>query len=457
MPLSNGFPVRNLLRGSFLPRILERARLILPAPKEKMAFYRQEFDFPGVFFDELPSLHDGSLERLFRFIENAVIHTDETRLTHWYHFRRRNTKTPFPVRLWIFFWRRLLWHLGQFEFCRRAVRFMYRFTAGDGFGELLNKHRPDLVFCPTLIYGAEYALILSAKRRGIRTLGMIASWDNLYSKTIIRVFPDELLTATDLLKNQAHTLCDFPKRKIEVVGLPQYDRYFSARPSSREEFIRNLGGDPRRKLIVYAFSGKIGVDVDNDMIRILHDILEERNLNGTAQVLVRPYPKLDFSSQRAERVRQRFGFLGQSSSRSVGQGKAKWEFDEAALKLQHDTLAHADVIISMYSTFFVEGAIFDKPLIAIAFDGNVPANQWNSVSNFFRWDHLRDLLGGGVRLVRSYEQFAEAVADALRNPAGGREGRKKIVESQCVFTDGKSAERVAKAVFELLSAKANIP
>ena len=114
-------------------------------------------------------------------------------------------------------------------------------------------------------------------------------------------------------------------------------------------------------------------------------------------------------------------------------------------------LAHADLVITMYSTFFIEAAIFDKPLIAIAFDGFKKLDYWNSAERFFEWDHLKEIGElGGIWRVKSREELLAAINFYLANPGHLKDGRKKIVLRQTQFRDGQSAKRVADAILKFL-------
>jgi CDP-glycerol glycerophosphotransferase (TagB/SpsB family) len=137
----------------------------------------------------------------------------------------------------------------------------------------------------------------------------------------------------------------------------------------------------------------------------------------------------------------------------VGGGKGDWEFDDRSLSLLINSLVHSDIIITMYSTFFIEGAIFNKPLIGVAYDGDKILPYWNSVSRFFsEWDHLRDLDHcGGIKLVRSNEEFLEAINTYFAHGENESDGRKKIIDEEVNFTDGKAGERLANVLITALN------
>ncbi|MDO8510302.1 MAG: hypothetical protein Q7S15_01620 [bacterium] len=280
---------------------------------------------------------------------------------------------------------------------------------------------------------------------------MTASWDNFYSKTFLRVFPDYLLVQTKLMRDQAVRLADYPASKISVVGLPQYDRYFKKNGIiPRNQFIVGLGGDPGKKLLVFACSGKVTLTEDVEMIELLRRLIKNGTLPAM-NVLVRPHPKRTFSESYMEKIRKEYGFLALTPARKLNVAGDPWEFDERAISLLTNSLAHADVVISTCTTLFIEAAIFDAPLIAIGFDAGRKLNYWNSSRRFFEWEHMADLKRtGGVFNVTSERELVEALRLYLNDRKLHHEGREKIVAEQAVFTDGQSVSKtvdVLRSVF----------
>ncbi|OGF69639.1 hypothetical protein A3C75_03290 [Candidatus Giovannonibacteria bacterium RIFCSPHIGHO2_02_FULL_44_31] len=452
IPVSNSFFVRNFLRTEGLKILLGRPEIepVFLVPKNKLEYYQKEFASPRITFLAIPSAR-GVFENFFKFLETSSIHTRTILMQQYFYLKRAGAQENIFLRYFIFFLGRFLWLLGKFYWWRNFLRYLYWLAPNARFKKIFENIKPDLVFCPTLIYD-EYLLLKTAKKKGIKTLGMISSWDNFYSKTFLRVYPDYLLVQTNYLKSLANNLADYPLEKIAVTGVPQYDRYFSkSGVVSREEFIKSLGGNPGKKLILYAFSGKMGITVDFEMLDILSMAFKEGKISKSTQVLVRPYPKNDFSPERVLKTRERFGFLVRPVAGHIGGGKGNWEFEEESLAFLLNSLAHADVIINMYSTFFIEGAIFDKPLIAVAFDGHQRLDYWNSARRFFDWDHLADIKkSGGISIVKSPEELMSAINSCLGNPNFLSEGRKKIVSQQAGFYDGNSAKRIAENILKFI-------
>lgn len=453
IPIINGFFVRNFLRTDAFAIMKKNpdARLVLLAPQEKLDYYKKEFRATNVVFDIWPEVKNLRSEQLFRFLEMASIHSRTVKMMFMSDVKRKNSSDPMLFRWWLFFWKYFFWHLGMLRMWRVMVRKLYFFLPSHQFQNVLNKYRPDLVFCPAMVYG-ETLLMKEAQKKGIRTIGMVLSWDNLYSKVFIRVHPSHLLVHTDMIQQQAQQCADYPRENISVIGISQYDTHFRRdRVMPRDKFFRTIGADPSKKLILYAFSGKAALHIEFDIVEMLHQAIMQRKIVEPVDVLIRPYPRYDFPQEKLDILHNRYGFFAQSSVAHVGSRKDNWEFDEDALFFLANSIAHADLVITMYSTFFVEAAVYDKPLIGISFDGNQHLDYWNSAKRFFDWNHLADIKPlEGIDLVESREELVSAINRALENPDYLREGRARIVEQQCGFRDGKSAERLANTILRFL-------
>ncbi|MEK7082741.1 MAG: CDP-glycerol glycerophosphotransferase family protein [Patescibacteria group bacterium] len=453
---STGMFVRNLVCTD-VRDILRMAgvRLVILAPAEKLEYYRSEYTDEFLEFAELPLLKKMMRERIFQFFENSSIHTRTAAMLQRTKFRRFGSRTRIIIRLPLFLCVRACWHLGKFFWWRNTIRRIYAHVPNRALDKIIETYKPDLIFCPSMFYTEDYVLLKAAKRFSIATIGMVLSWDNFYSKTFLRMHPDHLIVHTDMIRDLAVQYGDYPVSRILVTGVPQYDRHFRRQGViSREDFIRGLGGNPSKKLIVYAFSGKSGLHIDFDILDMIAIDLKSGKIKEEVNVLIRPYPKFDMKEKRAEEFRQTYGFLVRPVVTHVGpKGEYDWEFDASASDLLENTLVHADVIISMYSTFFIEGAIMDKPLIAVGFDGHKKNLDYdNSAVRFFDWNHLQDIKAlGGIRIAHNRSELIDAINAYLVHPEADREGRKKIAIQQCQFTDGMSARRIASVLLDQLA------
>lgn len=444
----SSFFVRNFMRTDALNKILDTGdvQFVFLVPQEKLDYYKKEFSQENIIFEVLPDIKQYSIERIFNLIERFSIHTRTVYMIFRSEFER--TKNLGIIRRCVIFvFKFFLWQIGIFSFWRKLIRKIYFLIPSKKFKKFFEKYDPDLIFLPYMVF-TDYALLKEAKKLGIKTLGMTLSWDNLYSKTFLLAHPDYLIVQTKKVEEQVRITGDY-RGKIFVCGIPQYDRHFSKKDIvSKEEFFKKIGADPAKKLIVYAFSGKQGLHLDFDILNIINEARKRGEFTEEVEILARPYPRTDFPEEKLERIRREFRILAFSSTKHVG---GDWEFDEESIFLLENTLTHADIVITMYSTFFIEAAIFDKPLLGVAFDGSKKLPYWDSASRFFEWDHLRDIKpANGIWLVHSRDELISAINKYLKEPHYLKEGRKKITQKQVQFTDGLSGKRVAEVILKII-------
>ena len=93
--------------------------------------------------------------------------------------------------------------------------------------------------------------IKSARALGIPTGLCVASWDNLTNKGMMRELPDRVIVWNSAQVEEAVTLHRAPRDSIVVTGAQSFDHWFEFKPSrSKEDFMRALGLDPSRDLIL---------------------------------------------------------------------------------------------------------------------------------------------------------------------------------------------------------------
>src|SRR6266852_6348104 len=115
-------------------------------------------------------------------------------------------------------------------------------------------------------------------------------------------------------------------------------------------------------------------------------------------------------------------------------------------------MRHSDVVINVASTLAIEAAIFDTPVVNIAFDGETPAEWVRSARRYYRFTHYVNVTRhDAVRVAETPDRLVEHIGRYLADPALDREGRRRVTLEQCHFLDGQSADRVATFVLDELA------
>jgi len=434
--------VRNVL-VPVLPQLTSRGiRAVLVVPDYKLEYFRKTFGGPSVIVEGVtPNLPTRSFLGLFFKRLNAnMVRSQTVTIQQRY---KREVEGKFLYYYGFFLPLRLLGALGFFV--KLVHYFDYRLSPSGFIGPLLECYRPDAVVLADVQNENDVAIAQCSRRRGIRTIGMVRSWDNL-TQYGSRFIPDHLLVSSEVIKSEAMRFLGMKPADITVIGIPHYDRYLTEPLEGREEFFSKYGLNPRKKTIFFAPVGDIYV-FRNALDRAILEALSEMDVN----VVVRFPPNdtvkcLDGYKPRAnvwfDRPGQDFGCRGV-------QVKELTADDDKRLMA---AIGASDVVIAGASTILVDGFLLGRPAILLAADSLEGLDYLRSTRRYLDYDHIKSLVkSGAARVVCNLEEMSQAVAKYLADPGLDREARKNFVVSYCGGKlDGKSSRRTADAMLYFL-------
>jgi hypothetical protein len=325
---------------------------------------------------------------------------------------------------------------------RRLFRMAFeRLASGREFGYLFLRYRPDLLFATDVYTPFDIKLMLLAKGRSTKVIGMVRSWDNVTSKTLLTIIPDRLIVNAERMKAEAMLYGDVPAERIAVVGVPHYDRYPDASlRTPRKVFFEQIGLDPALTLIL--FTPPSDHYLKHDPVTPV--VLEAIDSLGAA-VLVRfsLVGKTDLGGYRPP------------PQVVIDEPGTSPDFTEAHLSRSADqhlagSIYHAGLVITWASTMIIDAAVLDRPIILVGFDAT-KRPYGESILQYYDYDHQRRILEtGGCRLVRSPEELSEWTMRYLADSSLDRQGRARIVREYCGALDGKAGERLANVILTAL-------
>lgn len=441
IPIFQAVEAKNILRTEVIKALLADpdVRVVcLSRFPERAAYYQKEIAHERIIYDSFAGVISGPVEKIFSFLKFHLIRTRTTKLRK--ELRRRDSANHLLYFATLFF---------DYLIARRSVRqflrfFDQRFVGDCGFGAVLEKHNPDVVFLANLFDDGEIALLREAKRKNIPTVGFINSWDKLTARCSIRLLPDRMAVFNDIVKNEAGRYADMPGERIAVCGIPQYDQYVFYRPSGRDAFFKKAGLDPAKRLILYAPMGAAFSRSDWDMIDFLHLLFSQNEIGEKAQLLVRFQPN-DYADERE--IKKRPWLLYDLPGIRYGAERGgDWDLDFKDLKHLADTLAYLSVLVGYASSMSIDAAVFGKPIININFElGRGPMAK--SPTQFYKTEHYQKAMqSGGIRLVHTKGELLRWLNAYLADPVLDKEGRERLVREQCFWLDGKAGERIAKVI-----------
>lgn len=443
-----GVEAKNILRTDIVPTILSRpdVRIVLLMKNpDRIKAYLEEFHDPRLIYEVVPysrSLGRG-LDRFFAQLKFLLLRTPSTDLQRRLAFE---TEKNYPAYLASVFANFILAR----SVFRRLARYLdYVLVKNDDYSKYYDKYNPDLVFLAHLFEEPEIHLLREAKKRGIKTIGFINSWDKTTMRCVMRLFPDKFVVFNNIVKDELIKYHGAEAKNIFVGGVPQYDYYFNGEASPRGNFFQKIGIDPGKKLIVYSPLGSAFSDSDWDAIDFLHELHDEGKFGKNTALLIRFHPK-DFID-KMELQKRPYLVYDYTGVRFPSKTLVDWDMSFEDLRHLFDTLYYTDLLICYASSLSIDAAIFDQPIINIDFKIKKSNKILKSPALFYKMEHYKKAINtGGIKLVNSESELIKWVNLYLEDPVLERDGRKRLVDEQCKFTDGKSGERIGRFILKAL-------
>ena len=323
---------------------------------------------------------------------------------------------------------------------RRAVPWLWPlFFSERPFAALFDRYHPDLVFAPHLYGWFDTVLVGEAKRRRVATLGMPAGWDHL-DKYFLPLHTDRLLVPSPQVRRQAVEHQAYLPEQIAITGFPYFDfitRKDYLRP--RSDVLNQLGFGEDTKYILYVSGSAYCPDEPDIIARMLAWADQGKFGERDVRLIIRPYQggrrqDKQFDMQKFNRF--------EMHPRAVFYRQEFWG-DRERTEYFLNILAHADVVMGVYTTMLIEAAALDRPLAAPAFDGYHKRPYHRSIQRFEEFDHFREVLASGaVQRARSFDDLLAILRRYLDNPAADAAERKSLRDRICYRLDGKASERI---------------
>jgi hypothetical protein len=447
-----GFVARNVFRTGLVDRLLESgARVVVVAAAAHERYFAHEIARPNLLLEPLPAVRMSAAERIFESVSDALL------------FDHPGVTKTITIK-----WRRLLLDrkLGSFAgkafaallqlhrsrmLRQQAERFDRSHFSHPTIGALLDRHAPDLVVT-TDLFSSECHFVREAARRHIPTACIVKSWDNLTTKSRIRVHPDRIIVWNDIQREEATRLHFFPADRIDLVGALNFDifRQIDFPTVERKEFLRRLGAAADAKLIVYSPGAKLTYS-DDDNIARLGRVLSEQISGHRCHLHIRKYPK---SSQEFTHL-----LRPAVTVEDAGTVVPAWAdgVDQSREQVEHlgNLMYHCDVLVHIGSTIAVDAACFDTPIVGYFLDNCQTLGTRNDYPpHVFELTHNKYLVDLGCqRLARTEGELRNVLQAYLDRPDTDAAGRRRVVEQICGRFDGLTYTRVADVLLDQLGAR----
>ena len=266
-------------------------------------------------------------------------------------------------------------------------------------------------------YWLDHFVLDEARRRGVPTVCIVLSWDNLYSRGPMCRRPDYLLVWSEEMRRQAMDVHQFPDERIKVVGPPQF--HFYAKPVSPEEIARmrcRVGLGPDEPFLAYVCGARTARYDVEDVEALSREL--PRGAHRDLRVVVRPHPQ--GSREAYETLRGR-GVLLDPSPDLTDARVGPEALDVGAIRHMASLLRGARFVASSWgTTALLEACIFDTPSLQLRWMDALPRGAPEEaalVHDFQRYIHMRAFDATGARPYCDHPSQLNTVLDDLEQRA----------------------------------------
>jgi hypothetical protein len=299
---------------------------------------------------------------------------------------------------------------------------------------------------------------LAARRLGIPVVTFVYSWDNL-PKRRSTVLGDHWLVWGSRMRD--HVLRYHPEvdpATVHVVGTPQFEVHTRAELLlDRAAFLHPLGLDPARPVICFSGDDATTSPFDQAYLADLATALGAVPTAEQPQILFRRAP--GDRTDRYDRVLREHPAIAVSdpawySSEHSWEGVVPSAADQALLA---NVAAHCELVINVGSTMAMDFALLDKPAAYLAYQPAGATGAWD-IDAIYRLPHFRSVhRTQPVHWVRSRDQLAAVVLDALADPTAKTAGRAAWLAEELTLPIAGAGARCAAVLAAVAAGTAAIP
>jgi hypothetical protein len=221
---------------------------------------------------------------------------------------------------------------------------------------IIEEFDPNVVLAtPVVAVGRfEQDYIWSAKRLGVRSGVLVASWDNLTNKGLLRVVADRVVLWNEAQKREAIEMHGQPADHVVVTGSQKFDRWFEQTMTvDRQTFCDSIGLDPGKPFVLYLCSSPF---IAPDEVSFVERFLATARAPGTALedvgVLIRPHPQN--ATQWAEVDVAHHGNV------AIFPRGGEQPFAGLAQATFYDSIYHSQAVVGINTSAQIEAGILEK-------------------------------------------------------------------------------------------------
>ncbi|MEA2150687.1 MAG: hypothetical protein QOD69_2517 [Solirubrobacteraceae bacterium] len=299
--------------------------------------------------------------------------------------------------------------------------------------ELIKRHDPDVVLVSPLVgLGSPQGdYMRAAASLGIPTVLLVASWDNLTNKGVIRDQPDLTLVWNPAQIREAVELHGLPREAVVATGAHTYDQWFAWQPSTeRKAFCASVGLDAERPFILYVCSsGFIAPEEASfvqEWVRRLRDS-DDPKLRDVG-VLIRPHPANARMWQHVDVAVPGLTAIYPREGAAPTNARRKADY--------FDSIHHCAAVMGINTSAQIESAVVGRPVFTL-----LDAEFRDTQAGTLHFSHIASPDGDTLLTVgRTWEEHHAQLSRALDPEEADAERLSRFVRS---FVRPHGLERAA--------------
>jgi len=278
------------------------------------------------------------------------------------------------------------------------------------------------------------------KKNGGVIIHYLIGWDNLFNKTHFFSEPDLLLVWSEIQKKQAISLHNIKNEKVKIVGSILFEEKADiSKLFNRDDFYKKYNLDKNKKIIMLGTANNYIYNSNYELIKLICEAILKNKIDVDSQLIIRLHPQSRYknistiySDNQFDNYKDLvniFPFISFDIPQ-VMSDKLKFDCTKDDLENLKNIVFHSDLVINVASTISLDAALYNKPIINVAFD--IPRKTYfESCERCYEYDHYNLLLQyRGTDIVHTEEELISKINFYLKNPLFKSHERLEMLKSQ---------------------------
>lgn len=271
----------------------------------------------------------------------------------------------------------------------------------------------------------------AAASAGIPCIAYIASWDHPVGKGLILKGMSRYIVQNVQMKRDLVNYHGIELSMISVTGWPQMDPYFTpVKITDYNELLTKYGLRPGCPTVLFACNTRRNSPNEHMIIRDVLDHMSKKMSSDPWNAIVRPHP----------RDSDRFAFLAKRFSNVYVQLVSYTDVDILSLILKY-----VDCVVCSGGSILLDAIANDRPVVTINVDPYDDGKR-TLLQNFSRFHYRRLEEYNAYLKSYSYPELVKNIFDQFAGKDRLTNNKLKLRRNYMGSLDGRSAERVARAV-----------